>query len=111
MTDPQQTTTLNALFSPGQLVQHRLFDYRGVVVDVDPEFQSSEDWYEKMAHSCPPKDKPWYHILVHNSDHITYVAERNLEPDERNKPVKHPALDHFFKIFENGRYQFHRRAN
>ena len=82
-----------------------------VIVDVDPDFQSSEEWYQSMARSKPPKDKPWYHVLVHGADHITYVAERNLEADESAKPVKHPALDHFFKTFENGHYLFHQRAN
>ncbi len=111
MTDQQSTPFLNAQFSPGQLVQHRLFDYRGVIVDVDPDFQNSDDWYQSMARSKPPKDKPWYHVLVHGADHMTYVAERNLEADESAKPVKHPALDHFFETFENGRYLFHRRTN
>ena len=111
MTDQQPTPPLSALFLPGQLVHHRIFNYRGVIVDVDPDFQSSEEWYQSMARSKPPKDKPWYHVLVHGADHITYVAERNLEADESAKPVKHPALDHFFKTFENGHYLFHRRAN
>ena len=111
MTDQQPTPPLSALFLPGQLVHHRIFNYRGVIVDVDPDFQSSEEWYQSMARSKPPKDKPWYHVLVHGADHITYVAERNLEADESAKPVKHPALDHFFKTFENGHYLFHQRAN
>ncbi len=111
MTDPQPTTPLNAQISPGQLVHHRLFDYRGVIVDVDPDFQSSEEWYQSMARSKPPKDKPWYHVLVDNADHMTYVAEQNLEADGSAKPIHHPALEHFFETFDNGRYIFHRRAN
>ena len=91
-------------FAIGDLVVHRLFDYRGVIVDVDPDFQSSEEWYEVVAKSRPPKDKPWYHVLVHESMHSTYVAERNLELDEGATPIKHPMLDHFFSRFENGRY-------
>jgi heat shock protein HspQ len=111
MTDPQNTPSLNAHFSPGQLVLHRLFDYRGVIVDVDPGFQSSEEWYETVARSQPPKDEPWYHVLVHDTDHMTYVAERNLEVDDSAEPIHHPALDHFFETFENGCYLFHRRTN
>ena len=56
-----------AQFRPGQLIHHKLFDYRGVVVDVDPIFQGSEEWYQQMAQSRPPKAKPWYHVLVHNA--------------------------------------------
>ena len=66
-------------FSIGQLVHHRLFDYRGVIVDVDPFFLGSEEWYEHVAKSKPPKDQPWYHVLVHGGNGRTYVAQRNLE--------------------------------
>ena len=76
-----------AKFSIGQCVHHRLFDYRGVVVDVDPEFQGTDDWYETVARSQPPKDKPWYHVLVHNADNETYVAERNLTVDNISVPT------------------------
>ena len=65
-------------YSIGQLIQHVLFDYRGVIVDVDPFFQGTEEWYDKMARSKPPKDQPWYHVVVHDATHMTYVAERNL---------------------------------
>jgi len=96
-----------AQFAIGDLVHHRIFDYRGVIVDVDPDFQSSEEWYEVVAKSRPPKDKPWYHVLVHESTHSTYVAERNLELNESAIPIEHPMLEHFFSRFENGRYVSH----
>ena len=86
----------SAKFAVGQLVHHRLFDYRGAVVDVDPRFQGSEEWYEAVAQSRPPKDRPWYHVLVDGARHFTYVAERNLEPDETGRPIDHPAVGHFF---------------
>ncbi len=91
-------------FAIGQLVHHLLFDYRGVIVDVDATFQGAEAWYEQMAQSRPPKDKPWYHVLVHDAQHMTYVAERNLEPDELHDPIDHPLLDTFFSDFKNGHY-------
>jgi heat shock protein HspQ len=81
-------------FSIGDLIRHRLFEYRGVVVDVDSTFQLAEEWYEAMAKSRPPKDKPWYHVLVHGSTQITYVAERNLERDASAKPISHPMIGH-----------------
>lgn len=93
-----------AEFAVGDRVHHRLFDYRGVVVDVDPNFQGTDEWYDTVATSCPPKDKPWYHVLVHNAAHSTYVAERNLECDDSGLPVEHPLLNRFFSRFENGRY-------
>ncbi len=98
-------------FAVGDLIRHRLFDYRGGVVDVDPSFQSSEEWYDAVAKSRPPKDKPWYHVLVHEAVHTTYVAERNLEPDESVAPIRHPMLQDFFSRFESGRYVSDDRAN
>ncbi|MCZ6828821.1 MAG: heat shock protein HspQ [Gammaproteobacteria bacterium] len=98
-------------FAVGELVHHRLFDYRGVVVDVDPDFQGSDAWYDSVAKSRPPKDKPWYHVLVHEALHTTYVAERNLERDAASDPILHPLLQHFFSRFENGRYISQDRAN
>ena len=93
-----------AHFSVGDLVHHKLFDYRGVIVDVDPQFQLTEEWYETVAQSRPPKDKPWYHVLVHRGSHQTYVAERNLEPDPSGEAIDHPLIGHYFARFGAGRY-------
>ena len=98
------TSITRAKFSVGELIHHRLFDYRGVIVDVDRKFQSTEEWYEAVAKSRPPKNKPWYHVLVHGSDHTTYVAEQNLEPDGVGDPIIHPLLGHFFSRFDDGKY-------
>ncbi len=92
----QSLDTVFARFSVGQVVRHKLFNYRGVIVDVDPCFFGSEDWYEKMAPSRPPKNKPWYKVLMHSTDNHTYVAERNLEPDNSGDPIVHPDLDSYF---------------
>ena len=100
-----------AKFSIGQCIQHCLFDYRGVVVDVDPEFLGSDDWYEQVAKSRPPRDEPWYHVLVHDAGSETYVAERNLTQDDSNEPVNHPLLDKFFTDFDQGLYQSDRHIN
>ncbi len=94
----------NAKFSVGEIIHHRRFDYRGVVADVDPIFQGTEEWYEAVATSRPPKDAPWYHVLVHGAEHITYVAERNLEIDSDGGPIAHPRLGHFFGDHRDGRY-------
>lgn len=95
---------LNARFSVGQLVIHKLFNYRGVIVDVDPDFQGTEDWYNHVAFTRPPRDKPWYRVLVHNASHETYVAERNLEMDDSGTPVNHPMIEQNFRDFVDGKY-------
>lgn len=93
-----------AQFHIGQLVHHLLFDYRGVIFDVDRQFEGDDAWYDAMARSRPPRDKPWYHVLVHGADHTTYVAERNLDADDSSQPIDHPLVRKLFANFENGRY-------
>lgn len=93
-----------AKFQVGELIHHKRFDYRGVVVDVDASFSGTEEWYDTMARSNPPKDEPWYHVLVHQAEHLTYVTERNLEPDLTGEPVAHPFLNQFFSEMRDGVY-------
>jgi heat shock protein HspQ len=100
-----------AKFTVGDIVHHRLFDYRGVVFDVDSVFSLTDEWYEQVAKSRPPKNEPWYHVLVHGSVQTTYVAEQNLEADLSSDAVVHPMLTHYFSEFENGRYVMQSRAN
>lgn len=103
--------TVNARFSIGDLVHHRLFDYRGVIVDVDPQFMLSDEWYDAVARSRPPKDYPWYRVLVHDATHETYVAERNLEPDASRAPIRHPMIEICFESFSDGQYSTAERMN
>ena len=100
-----------AKFGVGQLVCHRLFGYRGVIADVDATFQLSDAWYEEVARSRPPRDRPWYHVLVHDASHMTYVAEQNLSADESCEPVRHPQLEEYFTEFSEGRYRRASPAN
>ena len=88
-----------AKFSIGQLICHRLFDYRGVVIDVDPHFKGTDNWYDTVARSRPPKELPWYHVLVDGGELRTYVAERNLLPDESGRAIVHPDLGDYFEGF------------
>jgi heat shock protein HspQ len=98
-------------FYVGQIVRHTRFDYRGVIVDVDGEFEGTEEWYDLVARSRPPRDKPWYHVLVDGSDQMTYVAERHLEVDNTCEPVFHPDVNAFFDEFKNCSYQSRRKIN
>ncbi len=83
----------------GQLVQHKLFNYRGVIYDVDPVFMLTDEWYEEVAKSRPPKDEPWYRVLVSDSDQETYVAQKNLQADTSGEAINHPAVEsHFLRL-------------
>jgi heat shock protein HspQ len=93
-----------AKFSVGEVVHHKRFGYRGVIIDADATFSLSDEWYETMAQSKPPKDRPWYHVLVDGGDQQTYVAERNIEPDDSGEPIRHPLVGAYFEEFRNGRY-------
>lgn len=94
-----------ALWSVGQVIRHRKFLYRGVIFDVDPVFSGSEEWYDAVARSRPPKDRPWYHVLVDGQDQTTYVAERHLEADRGGGGIRHPRLGDFFDTFDAGFYR------
>ena len=90
-------------FQPGDLVHHRRYGYRGVVVEVDETCRASETWYQSNR-TQPNRNQPWYHVLVDRAHHTTYVAQSNLEPDPDGTPVQHPLVDHFFSEFTGGRH-------
>ena len=94
-----------AKFRIGQIVEHKLFNYRGVVFEVDPVFSLSDEWYDQVARSRPPRDRPWYHVLVDNGAHTTYVAERHLRATDNVGEIHHPAIADFFSGYSNGYYQ------
>lgn len=99
------TMITDTKFSIGQIVHHRLFDYRGVIIDVDPVFSGSDQWYDEVARSRPAKDRPWYHVLVDDGENNTYVAEQNLEADISHDTVDHPLVNAFFSGFNDGVYK------
>jgi heat shock protein HspQ len=97
-----------ARFGIGDVVRHKIFDFRGVVFDVDPVFANSEEWYESIPEALrPSKDQPYYHLLAENSDssYIAYVSQQNLVTDESEEPIDHPAIATMFDGHEGGRYR------
>jgi heat shock protein HspQ len=92
-------------FHVGQIVEHLKAGYRGVVFSVDAEFSLDREWYDRMAVSEPPKDAPWYHVLVDGASHTTYVAERHLAPARDRSQVSHPLLGELFATYDGEGYQ------
>lgn len=97
--------TLVAKYHIGQIVDHTKFGYRGVVFDVDAQFNGSDEWYEAVAKSRPPKDAPWYHVLVDGESYTTYVAERHLAESANCSAIQHPLIETFFSGLSKDRYE------
>ncbi|MGK6321249.1 heat shock protein HspQ [Sphingomonas sp. DT-204] len=101
----------SARFAIGEVVRHRMFDFRGVIFDVDPVFANSEEWYEAIPEDIRPrKDQPFYHLLAENaeSSYIAYVSQQNLVPDDSDEPIDHPAISGLFDRLVDGRYRLRR---
>jgi heat shock protein HspQ len=98
----------SARFAIGDIVRHRIFDFRGVIFDVDAEFANSEEWYEAIPEAIRPrKDQPFYHLLAENAEtsYVAYVSQQNLVSDDSDEPVDHPAIATMFERLEGGRYR------
>jgi heat shock protein HspQ len=96
-----------AKFGLGQVVRHRIYPFRGVIFDVDPTFNNTEEWWESIpAEIRPKKDQPFYHLLAENSEteYIAYVSEQNLLADESGKPIRHPQVGEMFIPQNDGNY-------
>jgi heat shock protein HspQ len=95
-----------AKFSIGDVVRHRIYSFRGVIYDVDPEFANTEEWWLSIPEAMrPSKEQPYYHLLAENdaSTYQAYVSEQNLLADDSDTPCRHPLVEEFFDSRE-GRY-------
>ncbi|MEO1039429.1 MAG: heat shock protein HspQ [Pseudomonadota bacterium] len=100
-------TIPKAKFALGDVVRHRVFDFRGVVFDVDPQFANTEEWWLAIPEQMRPrKDQPFYHLLAENeqSFYTAYVSEQNLLADAHNGAVGHPDAVKLFEGFDGERY-------
>jgi heat shock protein HspQ len=96
-----------ARFGIGDVVKHRVFPFRGVIFDVDPEFANTEEWWQAIPEEIrPAKNQPFYHLLAENEEaaYVAYVSQQNLLPDDANEPVRHPAVSQLFEEYRDGRY-------
>lgn len=101
-------TVRTAKYHIGQVVRHRLYPFRGVIFDVDPEFGNTEEWYESIPEDIRPrKDQPFYHLFAENdeTEYIAYVSEQNLLAEDNPEPVRHPQVDEIFKRLPDGSYE------
>jgi heat shock protein HspQ len=99
----------HAKYRVGEVVRHRIHDFRGLIFDVDPVFNNTEEWWLAIpADRRPRKDQPFYHLLAENAEteYIAYVSEQNLLPDLSGKPLRHPQIPELFALGEDGSYRF-----
>jgi heat shock protein HspQ len=99
----------SAKYRVGQVVRHRIHEFRGVIFDVDPVFSNTEEWWLSIpADMRPRKDQPFYHLLAENAEteYIAYVSEQNLLPDASGKPLRHPQIEKLFALEADGTYRF-----
>jgi heat shock protein HspQ len=97
-----------AKFTIGQVVKHRLFSFRGVIFDIDPVFDNTDEWYDAIpADVRPRKDQPFYHLFAENAEteYVAYVSEQNLLPDTSDAPVRHPQVAEVFVRDRSGTYR------
>ncbi len=102
------TKTRMAKFTIGQVVKHRLFPFRGVVFDIDPEFDNTEEWWLSIPEEVrPSKDQPFYHLFAENAEteYVAYVSEQNLLLDTSGQPVRHPQVGEIFEADDKGSYR------
>ena len=100
-----------AKFTIGDVVRHRIFEFRGVIFDIDPVFANSEEWYDSIPPEVrPAKDQPFYHLFAENSEnsYIAYVSQQNLLADNQHGPVDHPAVGGYFGEWSGARYEIKR---
>ena len=100
-------STQYAKYGLGQVVRHRALPFRGVIYDVDPEFNNTEEWWQAIPPDVRPrKDQPFYHLLAENEQgtYMAYVSEQNLLPDDSGEPISHPHAAVIFDGFRNGQY-------
>ncbi|WP_416066228.1 heat shock protein HspQ [Rhizobium sp. ZK1] len=97
-----------AKFSIGEVVRHKVFPFRGVIFDVDPEFANTEEWWNSIpAEVRPSKDQPFYHLLAENDDseYVAYVSEQNLVSDESDMPLRNPQVEQIFDRSPTGQFK------
>ena len=92
-------------------MRHKVFDFRGVVFDIDPVFANSEEWYESIPKEVrPSREQPFYHLFAENGEtsYIAYVSQQNLAADGDGGPIDHPSVAELFEDFADGRYRMRR---
>ena len=105
--DDKDLIIVSPKFNIGDIVKHKLYPFRGVIVDIDPIFSNTDEWYEAIPTELRPlKNQPFYHLLAENSEtfYSAYVSQQNLLSDSESGPINHPEISDLFSDVNNGKY-------
>jgi hemimethylated DNA binding protein len=107
--EPRSPRPPEVRFRIGQVIKHKRWGYRGVIIGWDSEARAPEQWLRQMH----PPDKPhWrkqpnYSILVDTRDRLdaqtTYVPQENIDVLV-NTQVFHPEIENHFETFDGAQY-------
>ena len=106
---PRSPRPPNVQYRIGQVIKHKVWGYRGVIIGWDPKCRAPEEWIKQMHREDKPewRNMPNYSILVDTRDRltpqVTYVPEENLEVIS-NMKIMHPGIEDYFEGFDGAQY-------
>ncbi|XP_014681547.1 PREDICTED: F-box only protein 21-like [Priapulus caudatus] len=108
-TTPRSPRSSKVKFRVGQVIKHKIWGYRGVIIGWDEDAKAPE-WWVNQNH---PDDKPdWrtqpnYSVIVDTRDRptpqSTYIPQENIEVLKQTKII-HPVLDDYFENYDGTQY-------
>lgn len=94
-------------FNIGQVVKHKTHGYSAVIIDIDSHFQPSGLLNPHTANKEFTKPGPWYRLLVHDTELVTYADESDLESMTCHLMITHPKLREYL---EHKQGEYHRKG-
>ena len=96
----EERSMRKAKFAFGQVVRHRFYPFRGVVFDIDPVFNNSEDWWLAIPAEIRPSRISRTIICSPRTPRPStspMSRSRTCSPDDSGQPLRHPAARRFLR--------------
>ncbi|XP_064628379.1 uncharacterized protein LOC135487980 [Lineus longissimus] len=106
---PRSPRPSHVKFRVGQVIRHKRWGYRGIIIGWDETAKAPESWLQQ---NHPPGKGHWrqhpnYSVLVDTRDRMqpqtTYVAEENMDVVSDTKVI-HPEIDDYFENYDGAQY-------
>jgi len=89
-----------AKYKLGEVVKHRVFPFRGVVFDIDPVFNNTEEWWQSIPRTCG-RPRTSRSIICSprtlKANTSPMCRSRTCCRDTSGKPVRHPQIAEAFE--------------